>query len=163
MDFPSRKTLRLKDWDYGAPGSYFVTVCTRGHSCILSRIAVGAELAPPSVALTAVGVLAEEQHLRLPERFPALSVDRYVIMPNHIHFLMTIQKSPGAASCAPTDSIIRAVQAFKSQTTRLAGAGPVFQRSFYDHVIRNEEDYREIWEYIDHNPARWAEDRFYSE
>ena len=160
MDMPTRKPMRLRDYDYSSPGAYFITICTRGKECVLSRILVGEGLAPPAVALTAIGRIVEEQLRLLPGRFPSLSVDRYVIMPNHIHLLLTLSgDSAGGASPSPT--ITNMVGALKSQTSRLSGAAPLWQRSYSDHVIRNEDDYRQIAEYIDANPARWGEDRFH--
>ncbi len=160
MDLPERKPIRLRDYDYSSPGAYFITICTRGKECVLSRILVGEGLAPPAVALTAIGRIVEEQLRLLPGRFPSLSVDRYVIMPNHIHLLLTLSgDSAGGASPSPT--ITNMVGALKSQTSRLSGMAPLWQRSYYDHVIRNGDDHRQIAEYIDANPARWGEDRFH--
>ena len=160
MDMPTRKPMRLRDYDYSSPGAYFITVCTRGKECVLSRILVGEGLAPPAVALTAIGRIVEEQLRLLPGRFPALSVDRYVIMPNHIHLLLTLSgDSAGGASPSPT--ITNMVGALKSQTSRLSGMAPLWQRSYYDHVIRNGEDYRRIAEYIEANPDRWNDDEFH--
>ena len=106
MDRPVRKPIRLKNYDYSAPGAYFITICTREKRCILSSIAappgggVGEGLALPAVILTGTGSLIEKQLLRLPERFPDLTLDRYVIMPNHIHLLLTIKSGAGGAGGA---------------------------------------------------------------
>ena len=162
--------MRLKDWDYSAPGAYFITICTRDKRCILSRIEkpdvtpVGEGLAPPVIKLTDAGWLVEKQIRLIPETFPTVSVDNFMIMPNHVHLLLKISALTGAASCSPTtrDSIIRVVQVIKSQSSRLSGEGTLWQRSFYDHIVRNDTDYQQISEYITSNPARWAEDRFYS-
>ena len=173
MDRPSRRSIRLKNYDYSTPGAYFVTVCTREKRCILSRVvkpsgdAVEEQLAAPAVVLTKAGRIVDEQIRLLPERFPSLSVDRFVVMPNHIHLLLTISAHAGGASSAPTaenrrrPDITHVVQVLKSQSSRLSGDAPLWQRSFYDHVVRSEAEYREIAEYIAVNPARWAEDRFY--
>lgn len=140
-------------------GAYFITICVQSRRCILSRI-VGEGLAPPVAELTDIGRLAEEQLRRLPDRFPSVTVDKYVIMPNHIHLILELQKGAGGASPSPT--VTQVIGAFKSLVTRLCGGETkLFQRSFYDHIIRGEEDYQEIWEYIDQNPAKWQEDRFY--
>ena len=170
MDRPVRKPIRLKNYDYSSPGAYFITVCTREKRCILSSIAappgggVGEGLAPPAVILTGTGSLIEKQLLRLPKRFPDLTLDRYVIMPNHIHLLLTIKSGAGGAggaSPSPTtkSDVAGAIGAFKSLCThewhRMGFTGPLWQRSFYDHIVRNEAEYREIAEYIDANPARW--------
>ena len=90
-----------------------------------------------------------------------MTIDKYVIMPNHIHLILTLQAGTGGASPSPT--VTQVVGTFKSMTTRLCeGESKLFQRSFYDHVIRNDMDYQEIWTYIDQNPAKWAEDCFYA-
>ena len=180
MDLPKRKQIRLWAYDYSTPGAYFVTICTHERRCILSDIAVGEGLAPPETYLSAIGKLVEEQILDLPSRYPSISVDNYVIMPNHIHLIVSIANTTGGASPSPTagseasssesgasPSLFDAVRVLKSLTTRLArpllGERPLWQRSYHEHVIRNEEDYRQIWEYIDTNPAKWAEDRYYGE
>ena len=86
-------------------------------------------------------------------------VDKYVVMPNHIHMILRIDNGPPRAS-APTVS--NAVGALKRLVNRRLGHD-IWQRSFHEHVIRNEHAYREIWEYIDLNPAKWAEDRYYEQ
>lgn len=161
MTLPQRKTVRLKGYDYSLPGAYFITICVEGRRRILSKISVGEGLAPPTVHLTAKGKLAKEQIQQIPIRFPTVIVDKYVIMPNHIHLLLTLQTGAGGASPSPT--ITQVVGTFKSMTTRLCeGERKLFQRSFYDHVVRNDTDYQEIWTYIDQNPAKWKDDCFYT-
>ena len=165
MDLPKRKAMRLPEHDYASPGAYFVTVCTKDRSCILSNITVGEGLAPPVADLSAVGRCVKEQILALPERYPMVRIDHYAIMPNHVHLLISFCTETGGASPSPT--LFDVVRVFKSLSTRLSrdhlGELPLWQRSFHEHVIRNERDYREIWEYIDENPARWAEDRYYEQ
>ena len=180
MDLPKRKSLRLPDYDYSAPGAYFVTICTHDRRCILSDIVVGADaLGGPQVALTPIGQIVEEQIQAIPARYPTIGIEKYVIMPNHVHLLVSIRDLSGGASPSPTvgteasssegdmlPSLFDVVRVLKSLTTRMArpflGENPLWQRSYHEHVIRNEEDYRQIWEYIDSNHARWAEDRYYS-
>ncbi|HAJ65870.1 MAG TPA: hypothetical protein DCM61_04740 [Clostridiales bacterium] len=165
MQLPQRKATRLKGYDYSSPGVYFITICTQNRKCMLSDLVVGEGLAPPETRLSEIGRIAEEQILALEERFPSVSIDRYVVMPNHIHILLLLREQAGGASPSPT--VPQVIGTFKSITTRLNRAygaeGLVFQRSFHDHVVRGEADYREIWDYIDSNPARWQEDRFYTD
>lgn len=161
LERPKRRSTRLSRYTYSEPGAYFVTVCTQDRRCILSRI-VGEGLAPPAVKLTAYGRIADKQIRLIETRYPSIRVDHYVIMPNHIHLLCSISGRTGGASPSPT--IMDAVRVFKSGTTRLCGCGgKLFQRSFHDHIVRSEADYREIWTYIDTNPLKWREDRFYAE
>ena len=161
MVFRKRKSPRLPHFDYSAGGAYFVTICTREMHCILAQISVGEGLAPPVHALLPLGQIADDQVKALAQRFPTVSVEKYVIMPNHIHMILSLT-STGGASPSPTVSTI--IGTFKSLTTRACKIGePLFQRSFHDHIIRTEDDYRMIWHYIDNNPAKWAEDRFYCE
>ena len=157
MELPKRKPMRLPQHDYSAPGAYFITVCTKDRACILSEITVGAA-APggPRVQLTDAGKIVE-QYILSTDRMPGVRVDKYVVMPNHVHMILVIVGgSPGKS--APT--VPDAVGALKRLVDRTLGRN-IWQRSFYEHVIRNEGDYREIWEYIDANPARWAEERYY--
>lgn len=164
MDLSQRKPTRLSDYDYSTPGAYFLTICTHEKRCILSDIVVGEQLAAPETSLTEIGQIVEDQIQSLPVRFPNLTVDNHVIMPNHLHLLLTLSEAAGEASCSPT--VVSVIQVLKSQTARLCsqrfGIKPLWQRSFHDHVIWGENDYREIWTYIENNPAKWIEDRYYS-
>lgn len=163
MELPKRKPNRLENYDYSQNGAYFLTICVRDRRPILSQISVGAGLAPPAVRLLPCGEIAKEQLMALEERYPGVRIDQYVIMPNHIHILMSIRKT-GGASPAPTVSNV--VGAFKSLTARACAkrvrTEKLFQRSFYDHVIRDEADYEIKWRYIEENPLRWCDDELYA-
>ena len=159
MELPKRKQNRLPEWDYSAPGAYFITICTQKKRCILSNIIVGADaLGGPSVVLTDVGRIAEK-YIRSTDNIPGIRVDKYVIMPNHIHLILIVDRTDGPPrASAPTMAAIPdAVSSLKRLVNREWGTN-IWQRSYHDHVIRNENDYRIIWEYIDTNPAKWAED-----
>jgi len=157
-----RKSPRLKEFDYSTPGAYFITICTADRKRILSDIPVGEGLAPPEAKLSAIGQIVAEQILDLSVRYPSVSIDKYVIMPNHVHLLISLANGeiPGGASPSPT--VMDVVRTMKSISARQCSARfrikPLWQRSYHEHVIRNERDYLEIWKYIDNNPARWAED-----
>lgn len=156
---PCRKDhLRLPAWDYAQSAAYFITICTQNRSCILSDIRRGgAQLRP-------LGRICEAQIKALELRY-GICVQKYVIMPNHIHLLLTIDR----AEQSPAPTISDMVCAFKSITTKQANQQEnrlhrkLWQRSFYDHVIRNEQDYLETLKYIDENPVKWELDRFYNE
>lgn len=164
MAFIERKPTRLANYDYSQNGAYFITLCVQERRPIFSRIAVGEGLAPPVTQLLPYGKAAKAQLLDLPNRYPGLSIDHFVIMPNHIHILLRLNPS-GGASPSPTVSDI--VCTFKSLTTRqcktISPIEKLFQRSYYDHIIRDEQDYLIRWQYIDNNPAKWSEDSLYIE
>ena len=159
MELPKRKSSRLPEYDYSTPGAYFVTICTHDRQCILSDIIVGAD-APggPQPRLTDAGRVVE-QYILSTERIPGFYVEKYVIMPNHVHLILRLEGGPPRAS-APTVS--DAVGALKRLVNRRLGSN-IWQRSFHEHVMRGERDYREIWDYIDQNPAKWSEDRYYAQ
>ena len=142
MNVKKRRDMRLREFDYSLPGAYFLTVCTKSRRQILSTIHEGCTI------LSAVGRICETQLLLLEERYP-VRIERHVIMPNHVHMLLSL--------CS-----------WKSVTTKLVNTemhtpgNVVWQRSFYDHVVRNEDDFRDVWQYIDNNPKKWELDRFYS-
>jgi REP element-mobilizing transposase RayT len=111
--------------------------------------------------LTDLGRMVESCIHGIPAHLPNVRIDNYVIMPNHIHLLLQITADRGGQSRPPLQKI---VQSFKSVTTRSAwnvGLRKLWQRSFYDHIIRNDADYWRIWEYIEHNPLRWSKDIFF--
>ena len=149
MELPNRKPNRLSDYDYNQNGAYFVTICTQDRKPILSTI-VGddAHIVPKPC-----GQIAEKYIRNVPE------IEKYVIMPDHIHMIIWLDDGSMWAS-TPTDirpknKIASIVRSIKTLTTKEIGM-PIFQRSYYDHVIRNQQDYEEIWQYIDHNPRKWA-------
>ncbi|MBE6640233.1 MAG: hypothetical protein E7619_01475 [Ruminococcaceae bacterium] len=173
---PQRKNPRLAGFDYSS-GVFFVTVCTQDRKGLLSDIsAVGEGLAPPeeiSVLLKPCGVIAKEQLFALEDRFDGLKIVDYVIMPEHIHAIIVLPhktrsiQMAGGASPSPTvvdDSrshireLDRVICAFKSLTSRLCkqqhGTEKIFQRSYYEHVIRNNDDYRLCRNYILDNPEK---------
>lgn len=160
MDLPQRRQIRLPDYDYSSPGAYFVTICTRDRQCILSDVSVGAATSrPPILHLTALGEIVDLAIKNISAIYPHVSVDNYVIMPNHVHLLLRICTDEGGRQvAAPTvSSVIGQMKRWVSRQAKTA----LWQKSFHEHVIRNADDYRQIWEYIDANPARWAEDRYH--
>ena len=163
---PKRKHTRLDNYDYSSAGAYFVTICTQNRQCVLSCI-VGRGLAPAETTeleYTLFGEIAEKQLFLLEDRFPYLAVDKYVIMPNHIHAIMILNGEAAGASPRPTITDI--VCAYKSLTTKECkknGLGEkLFQTSFYEHIIRGRVDYEEIAKYIYENPIHWCYDELYT-
>ena len=159
MELPKRKAIRLPAYDYRTPNAYFITVCTENRKNLFWTD-VGAICDRPStVPLTHLGMIVRQSIEEIPKHYPAVAVDHYVIMPNHIHLLLQIQTgSDGRSVIAPTISTV--IRLTKGAVSRQAGF-PVWQKSFYDHVVRSEQDYLDIWNYIDGNPSRWKEDDLY--
>ena len=165
MSLPYRKPNRLPTFDYSTPGAYFITICTQDRKCILGKIVGGGALDAPVVQLNDLGLIVEK-YIRSGERISGISVDKYVIMPNHIHVILFVDETyTGGTSKAPSPTNT-AIPHFVSTLKRFCHRDIgkiIFQRSYHDHVIRNEQDYLKIWEYIDNNPISWREDCFYEE
>ena len=158
MEYPQRKHPRLPHYDYSAAGSYFLTLCTRDKRCTLG--AVGRDdLGAPQVHLTEWGVLAQKYICSMETAYEHVTVEKFAVMPNHSHILLTLHGgAPGSAR--PTQRIPRMVAAFKRVTNCAAGEN-LWQTSYYDHVVRGERDFLRVWNYIETNPAHWAEDEYY--
>ena len=162
---PKRKHPRLKGFDYSSNGAYFITICTENRRCVLSRI-VGRGLAPAEVEYTEYGKIVDQQLLLLEERYEDAKIGPYVIMPNHIHLILNLSRSE-TAGASPRPTVMDIVCTFKSIATRECRhrglATRLFQRSFHDHIIRDRNDYEEIYRYIYENPLAWEKDELYSE
>ena len=154
MELPERKPNRLTEYDYSTNGAYFVTICTHNRMKILSAI-VGDGFPVPKP----YGMIAEEFIRQIPVKYPTVMVDKYVIMPDHLHFLLRIDADDGTGNPSPT--LGNVIGWYKYQVTKQINlranhnGEKIFQRSYYDHVIRNQQDYDEIWEYIENNPRKW--------
>ncbi len=148
----NRKPNRLKNYDYSSQGAYFITICTLDRKCTLSHIVGGDALIAPQTNLTHFGEIAREYIESMP------GIDKYVIMPNHIHLLIAID-GPMKAS-APTISVPNLIRSFKVLVSKEIGQS-IWQRSYHDHIIRDEEDYLNHLQYIENNPAKWSEDKYY--
>lgn len=159
VELPKRKKNRLTKYDYSTPNAYFITVCTDKRRNLFWKN-VGAIIdRPENVPLTALGKLVRKSVEEIPGRYPAITVDRYVIMPNHVHLLLQIHTDPdGRSMIAPTISTV--VRLMKGAVSKRAGYS-VWQKGFYDHVIRSEQDYLDVWNYIEGNPSKWTEDALY--
>ena len=158
-----RKQNRLQDYDYNQNGAYFVTICTQDRKPILSHIVGGGALDAPRVILTSIGEIARK-YIESGNRIPGVTVDQYVIMPNHIHLILLVDETAANGTSrapSPTNMVVpHFVSTFKRFCHRDIGE-PIFQRSFYDHVIRGQADYDQIAEYIINNPKQWELDRLY--
>lgn len=113
------------------------------------------------MTLSAQGEIVDNAIQNIAKRYPAVAVDRYAVMPNHIHLLLQIHTDcDGKAMPVPPISIV--IQQMKGYVTKQLGYS-VWQKLFHDHVIRNQRDYEKIWRYIEGNPMKWAEDCFYAQ
>ncbi|MGN0555684.1 MAG: transposase [Candidatus Fimenecus sp.] len=177
-ELPKRKHPRLKQYDYSANGYYFVTICCKDMKCFFGKIthiadSAGCCLAPNErvyndtiLTLSPYGQIAEKQLFALEERYDFVTIDKYVIMPNHIHAILILDGETAGASPRPTLSDI--ICAYKSLTTRNCNklsnctGRQIFQNSFYDRILPSEEGYLEVWQYIDENPRKWQNDEYYT-
>lgn len=155
----SRKKNRLKDFDYSSNASYFLTICSDRRKEIFSKIVydetVGANIVRPS----AIGKIIEIDILKIENIYPCVFVDNYVIMPNHIHLILTID-TIRRPMVAPT--IATVIKQFKGAVSKETGT-TVWQKGFYDHIIRDDEDYNTKAQYIGTNPLTWERDELYTE
>ncbi len=161
MTLPVRKVHRLREFDYSGCGAYFITVCTKNRKPLFWET-VGASIArPQDIPLSPYGMIVDTAIQNIHTHYPTVQVDKYVVMPNHIHLLLRITGSEnGRPMVAPTVSTV--IQQFKGIVTKQLGF-PVWQKLFFDHIIRNQSDYQEVWKYIDNNPLDWESDRFFLE
>ena len=160
MEFAKRKQNRLTEYDYSTPNAYFITICTDNRKNLFWTDERAITNQPGNVPLTKLGKIVHHCIADIPKHYPMVSVDHYVIMPNHIHLLLQMHTDiNGRSVTAPTISTV--VRLLKGAASRQAGF-PLWQKGFYDHVIRNENDYQQIWNYIEGNPGKWPEDQLYS-
>ena len=157
MDLPNRKYPRLKQYDYSLPGYYYVTIHLQSDNDRLSTVGWGLAPAEAQVELMPAGEIVQAQLLVLRERYPNVRIDKYVIMPNHIHAIIQLLPAVGAS---PHPTLMQIVGAYKSLTTRRLNAAfgspgkKWFQTSFFETVLRNEKAYQACWKYIDENPLK---------
>lgn len=154
---PQRKSIRLKSYDYTKTGLYFVTICAWQQKCIFGQID------NRKMHLNTVGEIVNQQWCDLTNHYPAIELHSHVIMPNHLHAIIEVADDAGAINLAPTVGDI--VRGFKARCTRVVNASisglKLWQRNYYEHIIRDEPSYLQILEYIENNPAKWAEDGYY--
>ncbi len=167
---PDRRSIRLKHYDYSYPGYYFVTICTGDKKTFFGTITDG------RVVLSDLGKTADKCFIDIPNHFRDATIDQYVIMPNHVHGIIVIQSvgaaymppaksSPGAQLPSTPGLLSEIVQQYESAVSRWCGGtgyhGFSWQRGFYEHVIRNENDMNDIRNYIVNNPLKWMDDSEY--
>ncbi len=144
-----RKNSRLKDYDYTLGGYYFITICTDDKKHIFG------EIVEDKIQLNEIGKLAYKNIENLENVYDTVNVDKFVVMPNHIHMIIIIEKETNL-------TISRIIKQYKEWITKTIKQ-PIWQKSYYDHIIRNEKDYYRIWKYIDENELKWSLDKYYNE
>jgi len=159
MDLPKRKRTRLENFDYNTAGVYFLTLCAKERALLFGRVETDECGENAVVCLSPIGEIAE-RYIRMMGGTEYARMEKYVIMPNHIHLLVYAQGEEHEKSSAANAAVPKLVSGFKRLVNRAAGQD-VFQRSYFDHIVRGDEDYRMIWQYIEQNPAKWREDRFW--
>ncbi len=160
-ELPKRKPNRLENFDYSSSGAYFITICTKNREHYFWNT-VGASIARlEKTPLSSYGIIVDDAIKAIPQIYSQVTVDYYTIMPNHIHLLIQLynQDEDGRPVVAPT--ISRIVAQMKGYVTKRIGK-PIWQKLFYDHIIRNKKDYEEISKYIYENPINWETDEFYN-
>ena len=141
-EFNERSPIRLPEYDYSQNGCYFVTVCAKEHQALFRNANNFSELSE-------YGVYVKMAIQSIPVHYPNVTVDVYVIMPNHIQLILTISNGE---NCGKSISTI--IGQLKRWVSKQSGFS-VWQKSFYEHIIRNETDYLETRQYILNNPLRW--------
>ena len=160
MEVPKRKPNRLSGYDYSQNGAYYVTICVKDRRNLLWHVGAtcGRPLEKP--LLSHIGEIIDVEIAKISYVYENVSIEKYVIMPNHIHLIIILQPDKsGRPQVAPT--ISRIIQQFKGSISKQLGYS-IWQKSYYDHIIRNESEYQKIWEYIDTNPLKWELDRYYA-
>ena len=168
-----RRSVRLRGWDYGRPGAYFVTVCTAQRQHLFGEVVAA------KMQLSACGRLVDVVWRRNVARMPHVDLDAFQVMPNHIHPILRIgdreeaesdrATRPAGRSLGPASGELGAIVGnLKAVCTRrinrmlqLQGAS-VWQRSYWEHIIRDADEFARIRDYVLTNPAHWAEDRLYA-
>jgi putative transposase len=157
-----RRSIRLKDFDYSQAGAYFITICTHNRTCLFGEVADG------EMKLNDLGETVKMVLLDLTQHYRHVEIDEFVIMPNHIHFIIILHDTVEAGwKPAPTikrhgvPEIVRGFKTFSArhinQTRNTLGI-PVWQRNYYEHVIRNDDDLNQTREYVTQNPLQWELD-----
>ena len=156
-----RRSIRLKDYDYSQAGMYFVTIGTHNKECILGEVLDG------KIRLSEYGQITANSWLWLSQQYLYIDLDEWIIMPNHLHGIIVINtECRGGSRTAPTNRkpLGRLIGAFKTVSSKhinlirnIPGA-PVWQRNYYEHIIRNEKELNQIREYVLNNPLQWELD-----
>ncbi|MCE5284315.1 MAG: transposase [Pelosinus sp.] len=165
LDKPCRKTIRLKEFDYSQTGFYFITICTNNRFHLFGEVCNKTSVIP-QVVLNSAGKMIQNVLIGLPTYYNGINIEEFQIMPNHIHYIVSVTNCNMSKKKMGLPDIIHG---FKTFTTKKYIDGvnqnkwkpfhqKLWQRNYYEHIIRNEEDYRNISEYISNNPIQWQKD-----
>ena len=159
-DIHHRRSIRLTEYDYSKEGAYFVTICLKDRACLFGKIT------DCEMDINDAGAMVKKAWEELPARFPAIQTDQLIVMPNHIHGIILTEE---ATTTKEPPTLAAIMGAFKSITTdeyicgvKQSGwpsfSGKLWQRNYFEHIIRNDESLNKIREYIKYNPNKWEED-----
>ncbi|MCL2106784.1 MAG: transposase [Oscillospiraceae bacterium] len=151
QDLNQRKNIRLESHDYSRAGCYFITICVIEKHPMLGKILPVQQ----EIVLSEIGWTVKNEIRKIPDCYEDVAIDKYVVMPNHIHMILTTGNRTQIAT-----SVSRIIKQFKGSITKQIGFS-LWQRSFYDHVVRDQKDYRRLCQYIEMNPSAWKEDMFF--
>ena len=166
----NRRSIRIKGFDYSSHGWYYITICTNNGKCLFGKVING------KVVLNDAGINLEKCWLAIPKHYPDVELDEFVIMPNHLHGIIVINKDVGVQDFEPLQhhfqhiiprSVGSIVRGFKIGVTKWfhqnTKIDKVWQRNFYEHIIRKEDNLFWIRHYIEQNPLKWSQDKYFKE
>lgn len=181
-------SARLQNWDYGTNGAYFITICTQNREHFFGKIVETFQCKVSTMKLNEIGILAEKYWLEIPTHFPFIELGNFVVMPNHTHGILIINKTDNVlpvetlhsnvstkatnanknekmANISPKSgtisTIIRSYKSVVSKNARLIHADFAWQSRFHDHIIRDAQSFETIQNYIANNPLNWNKDKFH--
>ena len=155
----TRKNLRIKNYDYSNIGFYFITICIKDRSYVLSKISEG-ENNTINLKLLPYGEIVQEVLMKTNNAYKEIKIRDYVIMPNHVHFICEINSKNKLKTQSKTkERIPMLISSIKRIINRKCHE-KIWQRNYYEHIIRNSIEYLKIVEYIQNNPYNWADDKY---
>ncbi len=158
----TRKTNRLKNYNYSAPGMYFLTVCVKDRKPVLGKIVGCGDFDAPRMVLSDYGKILDETVLFMNHKYEHIKIIKYVIMPNHFHMILRVENFGASETAAPyNNEVSKFISLLKRYCNRRYKEN-IWQKSFYDHIIQNESEFQTVWEYIDTNVIRWTADMFFT-
>ena len=158
-----RKNIRLGGYDYNQNGVYFVTMCVLDRLEILGTITIGEGILDiPFITISKDGEIVDKCISNINSIRTNISIDKYVIMPNHVHMIVMLNGLENGMSRtpSPTNAAIPALVSTLKRFVNKEIGRSIWQRSYHDRIIRNDKEYLEIWKYIDENPIKWVDDEY---